>query len=177
MTYMNSAQAIMFLKNNQPFTKDTEEKFEVIKKYNDVRVHFLNHPDPQCIPLFLNSFGEGSGFGVYQLIEDVLMKYSIEQVVPHLITALHSEHIGVRYWCAHIAASFPTPSLITPLSNLLSDPDPDIRCAAVTALSQIEDDRIIGLFKGVLEKETDSDVLEHIQEALTEPKLTSLTPK
>lgn len=176
MKYMNSAQAIMFLKDNQPFSKDTEEKFEVIKKYNDVRVHFLNHPDPQCIPLFLNSFGEGSGFGVYQLIEDVLMKFSIEQVVPHLISALKSEHIGVRYWCTHIAASFPTLSLIPPLSNLLNDPDPDIRCAAVTALSQIEDDRIIGIFKEVLEKEDDPDVLDLIQEALNESKIDAAVP-
>ncbi|MFB6367894.1 HEAT repeat domain-containing protein [Paenibacillus elgii] len=173
---MNSAQAIMFLKNNQPFSKDTEEKFEVIKKYNDVRVHFLNYPDPQCIPLFLNSFGEGSGFGVYQLIEDVLMKYSVEQVVPHLISALHSEHIGVRYWCSHIAASFPTPSLIPPLVHLLSDPDPDIRCAAITALSQIEDVRIIGILVGVLEKEEDPDVLDLIQEALEESNIGAAVP-
>lgn len=175
MKYMNSAQAIMFLQNNQPFSKDSEEKFEVIQKYNEVRLYFLNHPDPRCIPLFLNSFGEGSGFGVYQLIEDVLMKYSAEQVVPHLISALHSKHIGVRYWCAHIAASFPTPSLIPPLSNLLGDPDPDIRRAAITALSQIEDDRIIGIIEGVLEKEEDPDVLDLIQEALNEFKI-SATP-
>ncbi|MCM3270652.1 HEAT repeat domain-containing protein [Paenibacillus elgii] len=173
---MNSAQAIMFLKNNQPFSRDTEAKFEVIQKYNDVRVHFLNHPDPQCIPLFLNSFGEGSGFGVYQLIEEVLMKFSVEQVLPHLITALKSEHTGVRYWCSHIAASFPNPSLLAPLTNLLRDPDPDIRCAAVTALSQIEDDRIIGVLTGFLEKQEDPDVIDLIQEALNESKIEAAIP-
>ncbi|WP_253947920.1 hypothetical protein [Paenibacillus ehimensis] len=80
------------MKDNHPLPKDSEERFDIIKKYDEVRIHFLNNPDPKCIPLFLNSFGEGSGIGVYQHIEDVLLKYSTEEVLPYLISALKSEH-------------------------------------------------------------------------------------
>nr|WP_253947921.1 HEAT repeat domain-containing protein [Paenibacillus ehimensis] len=56
------------------------------------------------------------------------------------------------------------------LTELLKDPNPDIGCAVVTALSRIDDERIIGMLEDVKEKEEDQEVLDLIQEALNDLK-------
>ncbi|WP_433959675.1 HEAT repeat domain-containing protein [Cytobacillus horneckiae] len=81
------------------------------------------------------SFGDGSGFGVYQHIEDVLLKYSSEQIVPDLIKGLNSKKYCIRYWSSQLASSFPDTKLIESLSKLLTDKEPDIRYAAIAALA------------------------------------------
>ncbi|HZH62199.1 MAG TPA: HEAT repeat domain-containing protein [Metabacillus sp.] len=170
---MDKNEAIDFLKNNQPLPEDNilELHPELIKKYDDVRKYFLANPDPICIPLFLNSFGNGSGFGVYQLIEDVLVKYSHEQVVPHLIESLNSKWYGVRYWTAQIASLFPDKRLIDPLKKLLKESDPDIRSAAITALAQINDYQALRLIKNAQLQEDDPSVLEIINDVLGDLEL------
>lgn len=47
---------------------------ELINKYNNVRLYFSANPAEEAIPLFLQSFGEGDGFGVYQLVEDFFVQ-------------------------------------------------------------------------------------------------------
>lgn len=66
-------EAISFLEEHQSMPKDDELKESEIKKYEEVRKYFLDNPDEQCIPLFLNSFGGKDGFGVYQMVEEVLL--------------------------------------------------------------------------------------------------------
>ncbi|PLR77520.1 HEAT repeat domain-containing protein [Bacillus sp. V3-13] len=165
---MNFKEAIRFLKAHQPMPDDKALSDEDIKQYDQVRKYFLNHPDPACIPLFLNSFGNGSGYGIYQLIEDTLLMYSDNEVVPHLIAALQSQHKGVRYWSSQIAASFADKKLIEPLSTLLFEQDPDIRYSAITALSQIDDRKIYGILKSALKREDDTEVIELIEDVLSE---------
>lgn len=116
----------------------------------------------------MNSFGNGSGFGVYQLVEDVLLKYSKEQVVPHLIEALKSQYSGVKYWAAQIASSFPDPNLITPLTQLLVEPSTDLRYAVIVALSQIDDRSIIGVLKNAQKRETDREITDLIEDIVAD---------
>ncbi|WP_019636598.1 HEAT repeat domain-containing protein [Paenibacillus fonticola] len=163
---MDLNEAIEFLRNNQPLVDDSVLEDETIKKYDEVRKFFLSNPDPSCVPLLLNSFGNGDGFGVYQLIEDVIVKFDNELVLPHLINALDSEHKSVRYWNAQIASSFPDTILIEPLIKLLEEKDSDIRYASITALSQIDEESIIEKMKDILKKEDDKDIIELIHEHL-----------
>ncbi len=134
---ITKVEAINFLKQHQPMPSDDEIKEEEIAKYEEVRKIFINNSDKQCIPLFLNSFGGKDGLGVYQMVEDVIRMYDDEKVLPHILQALNSPHIGVRYWNVEISSNFPSKELFIPLSKILQCEDTDIKCAAITALAQL----------------------------------------
>jgi HEAT repeat protein len=163
---MRKDEAIAFLQAHQPLPGDEDLSQDVIATYDEARKLFLVEKDPTCIPLFLSSFGAGSGFGVYQLVEDVLLGFSAEEVVPHLVSALVSEHPGVRYWCAQIAVSFPDERLIPALFALLEDASADTRIMAVVALGRIGSAPVRARFRKLLEVESDEDVIEAAREEL-----------
>jgi HEAT repeat protein len=163
---MTCDEALAFLRDHQPMPCDRHLGVELIQQYDQVREYFLEHHDERCVPLFLNSFGEGSGLGVYPMVEDIVRAYPPSTVVPHLATALASEHEGTRYWCAQIAALFPTPALIQPLAALLADESPDTRFAAVTALERIEHEKVVPILRDALTKERDDEIRGLILEVL-----------
>jgi len=170
---MNLFEAIDFLKENQPLPDDRvlETNSEILEKFNEVRKYFLENPNPICISLFINSFGNGSGFGIYQLIEDVLLMYSSGQVIPHLIKGLKSQKYGIKYWSTQIASSFPNNKLIDPLAKLLKDKRSDVRYAAIVALAEIDDKRALDLIKNAQKLEEDTEVLELIEEVISNLEL------
>ena len=159
---LNYYNAINFLKEHQPLPDDELLDEETVSKYEEVRRYFLNNPSPECIPLFLNSFGMGSGFGVYQLIEDVLLKFSKEQVLRHLIDALESRNIGVIYWSVQVASYYPNDDLVLPLSVLLNNQNADIRYHAVVALSEINSAIAQKMLRDRQHIETDQEIIELI---------------
>ena len=126
----------------------------------------MNNPDDECLPLLLNSFGEYNGFGVYQLVEDVILKFDHKKVVNCLLEALKSHHKGVKYLCIQICASFPDVRLIHSLNDLLNDPNEDIRISVITALSQIQDEKVILLLKDHLKNENNETVKSFLLEVL-----------
>ncbi|OOM06329.1 HEAT repeat domain-containing protein [Clostridium saccharobutylicum] len=163
---MNKEFAVNFLKKYQPMPSDNILSEELINQYDLVRKYFLNNPDEECIPLLLNSFGEYDGMGVYQLLEDVLLKFKHDKVVVHLKQSLKNKYNGVRYWSAQIASSFPDEVLINPLEELLYSPQQDIRLAAISALSSIDDGKVIKIIVNHLNNEKDSDAVEFINMVL-----------
>jgi len=83
-----------------------------IRTYDEVRRHFIQVIDDRVIPLFLNSFGDGSGFGVYQLVPEILARYPADKVVSGLMGSLMSPSCGVRDWSLEIANSYPDRRLL-----------------------------------------------------------------
>jgi len=168
---MNKRDAICFLKAHQPLPPDEDLPEAVIRQYNEVREFFLQNPDEESIPLLLNSFGDGIGHGVYQLVDEVFRKYRKEVVLPHLLPALESEHRGVRWWCAQIAVDFPHPDLMAPLANLLEQLDDfDMRFAAVSALEEIEDPRATAVLREALDREPEEEIRELIEGILSQKR-------
>lgn len=163
---MMREEAISFLESHQPMPPTSELKQETVNKYEEIRRFFIANPDPMCIPLFLNSFGDGDCFGVYQMVEDVIEQFEPSDVIPHLAASLRSEHNSVRYWSAQIASSFPSPVLIAPLSLMLSEQEFDLRWAAVVALENIEDPRVVQIMGSHKAKEQDEELLDLINEVL-----------
>lgn len=104
--YVNTEQALEFLRKHQPMPPELELTQEQIDQYDAVRQHFIKYPDPRCVPLFLGSFGEGTGYGLYQLIDDVLRMYPEHFVIGELAKALRSPHRSVRTWCLDMAMGF-----------------------------------------------------------------------
>ena len=87
---MTKLKAISFLKEHQPMPSDDELTEYEIGKYEEVRKFFLNNVDVQCVPLFLNSFGGKDGLGAYQMVEDVILMYEKEEVLPHILKAFNN---------------------------------------------------------------------------------------
>lgn len=163
---MNKLEAIEFLSKYQPLPDDDKLTKEIIDNYDAVRKYFKDNPDEECVPLFLNSFGYVSGFGVYQLIEDVIRLFDKDKVIPHLKQALSSQYRGVRYWNTQIAAIFPDNELIQELGNRLKEDDFDMRYAAITALEQVGGLEVKTLFKYALDKEDEEELKELLSEAI-----------
>ncbi|WP_129692171.1 HEAT repeat domain-containing protein [Gottfriedia acidiceleris] len=163
---MDIKQALSFLKEHQPLPSDEELDEETLRELDETRKYFIENPFLECIPLFLNVFGDGSGFGVYQLIEDVIVQFSNEEVVPHLLKSLQSDHKGVRYWSAQIALSFPDNQLIKPLSLLINEKESDIRYVAYTALGEIQDKLVLSILKSALRNEKEPDNYELLEDII-----------
>jgi hypothetical protein len=140
---------------------------ELMTAYDEIRLFFVGNPDERCVPLFLNSFGNGSGFGVYQLVDNLIAMFPSPVVMPHLVAALRSPFTGVRYWNAQIAALFPDPVLVPILCEMLRNDDIDAKSAAVTALGQIPGDDAEVCLREALLASDDEMLRELIRDAIS----------
>jgi hypothetical protein len=163
---VNTELALKFLQAHQPMPPDSELSEKLLEAYNDVRKHFIANPDVRCIGLLLHSFGDGSGFGLYQIVDDVLQVHPYNDVISELALALKDQRYSIRLWSADIAASFPDPSLVQPLSDLVQENDVDIRSAAVNALFDIQDGHVDVILAKAAKQETDSELRERILDAI-----------
>nr|WP_032672933.1 hypothetical protein [Pseudomonas syringae] len=136
---MNKNQALHFLKSNQPMPTDSQITQEQAETYDEVRIYFIKNPDSKSIELFLRSFGDGDGLGMYQLVEDVFYQCEKSDVVSGIQTVLEDLSIpdGVRYWTTQAAAAFPDDALRNGLSLSLASSNEDIREAAELAVEML----------------------------------------
>ena len=152
---MDSAEALAFLRAHQPMPPDDALEDSLIDQFDAVRRYLIAHPDPACIPLLLGAFGDGMGFGVYQVCDDVLRPFSSEQLAPHLAVALASTRPATRWWAAHWAAEFPHPSLLWPIRRLLlarAPEDEDARGFLIDALESLSNEHQLAEARELLRK-------------------------
>lgn len=117
---ITKTEALSFLKTHQPMPRDEEVKEDEMMAYDEVREFFLNNPDEQCIPLFLNSFGGKDGFGVYQMVDEVIRMYDKEIVLPYILKAFNNPSDSVKYGCVQIASDFQDAGCLLHWSNFYS---------------------------------------------------------
>jgi len=165
---MDTELALRFLRDHQPMPSDENLSDELISTYDEVRKYFLKVPDKRCIELFLNSFGYIDGFGVYQLVDDVILQFSKEDVIADLIKALKSEHYSVRYWCAMISANYPCLELVSALKTLLYEEDAEIKTASLTSLSMCEFPETGEVLKEYIQHESDEELIKDAKGILFE---------
>ncbi|EPM67878.1 hypothetical protein A584_20118 [Pseudomonas syringae pv. theae ICMP 3923] len=118
---------------------DSQITQEQAETYDEVRIYFIKNPDSESIELFLRSFGDGDGLGMYQLVEDVFYQCEKSDVVSGIQTVLEDLSIpdGVRYWTTQAAAAFPDDVLRNGLSLSLASSIEDIREAAKLAVEML----------------------------------------
>ena len=138
---MNTNEAINFLSKHQPMPADSVLTQEIIDQYDNVRKYFIEHPDIKAIPLFLRSFGDGNGWGVYQVVEDFFYKCPRDEVVLAIKSVLEDETIpdSVRYWTTQAAAAFSDDILRTGIALSLASANEDIKEAALLALEVLDE--------------------------------------
>ena len=158
---MTREEALDFLRRHQPLP-DTADVW-LLDQLRAAILTFHNNPDPACIPLLLHAFGLFDDIHIYQALNDAMKQHKHEDVVPHLVHALGSQHQFVRFTAAGVAACFPDEDLIESLEPLLSDGQPVIRLAAVAALEKIGGPEVRRLFKTRLIFENDPDVTEALE--------------
>ena len=168
---MDAATALDWLRKHQRLPDDAPE--DTIDALDEVRRHLIEHPDPQCIPLVLGVFEDHMALGVFQLFDDVLARYSQDQLTPHLKHALQSDNQGTRWWAAHWAMQFVSPELAEPLEAILNNPaDEDSHYFAADALAQIyrlsPEPRILAALRARAGRETDEELGELLRESLEE---------
>ena len=168
---MTKKEAISYLKEHQPMPTDETLTRKEIEEYDEVRRFFLNNADSECIPLLLNSFGGKDGFGVYQMVGDVIAKYNKEDVLPHILNALDNSSDFVVYWCIQIASNFPDSKLFIPLSKAIRKNDIDIKLASIIALAQlalngIRTNEIVEIIKNEINNSNDEDMIILAEEVL-----------
>ena len=137
---MTKDEALQFLLEHQPMPSEQLLTQELINKYDDVRKYFIENPAKEAIPLFMQSYGDGDGRGVYQVVEDVFYECDINDVVISISNILENPLTakGVRYWVTQLAASYPDKRLINGLNISLASDDGDISEAAIIALDIIK---------------------------------------
>lgn len=138
---MNRNEALSFLRDHQPMPDDDNLTQEVIDKYDEVRKFFTANPDKEVISLFLNSYGNGDGWGVYQLVEDVFYKCHRDDVVVEIKEILENPSIAdsVRYWVTQVSAAFSDVRLKKGLEISLKSKNEDIRDAAQLSIDMIDE--------------------------------------
>lgn len=157
---MTEKEALDFLSLHQPLPDEKEKEMEdLIEKFNEVRLYFLEHKNPKCIPLFLNCFGTGGGFGSYHMIIQLLKEYDDTLVIDELAKSLFSPYVGVRFWSAEVAQRYHDDKLIDGLLNVFKLGDTDAKCSALTALLSHEN-IVKPLAHSVLNTETDATLRE-----------------
>lgn len=134
---MTKEEALNFLESHQPMPSDENLSSELIGAYEKVRVFFKNNPDNRCIPLFLNSFGGKDGYGVYQMVDEVICMYDKELVIPYIMEAIRVDNINIQFHAIEFAADFPDKRLYPLLSGLLNSVDEDVIMASIIALAQL----------------------------------------
>lgn len=138
---MNRNEALSFLRNHQPMPDDDELTQEVIDKYDEARKLLTADPDKEVISLLLNSYGNGDGRGIYQLVEDVLYKCHRDDVIVEIKEILENPSIAdsVRYWVTQVSAAFSDVKLRKGLEISLKSKNEDIRDAAQLSIYMIDD--------------------------------------
>jgi HEAT repeat protein len=159
-------EAFEFLMSHQPLPDDEDLSKELIGRYDEVRRHFVEFPNQQAVPLLLHSFGNGDGFGVYQLVEDAISGIEPGVVVGHLLDGFESSHASIRYWCVQISGNYNDERLVRPLLRLLNDVSADTRMAALISIEKYADASIAIELSKMRDSEREPAIRELFDEIL-----------
>jgi len=137
---MDKTDALAFLRAHQPLPADAQLTQGLIDAYDAARRLFVAAPDREALPLFLRSYGDGDGWGVYPLVEDVFHACDRADVVAALRQALEDPSLpeGSRYWVTQVAAAFADASLRNGLALSAGSQHRDIREATRLSLELLD---------------------------------------
>lgn len=134
---MNKEEALFFLDKNSPLPDDVNLTKAVIGDFDQVRRLLIREPSLVLLKKYMQSFGNGDGFGVYQLSDDALRSHLPHEAVSAILNGLKSDVYPVVKWCMHFTAEFPSQEYRPHLHSGLTSADVDMRTWAAMGLSSI----------------------------------------
>ncbi|HZM72997.1 MAG TPA: hypothetical protein VFC71_06440 [Candidatus Polarisedimenticolia bacterium] len=164
---MNGQEAIDFLGRHQPMPPDEELTDELIGQFDEARRALALDPQGGGVRLLLNAIGRGSGFGVYQLVDDTLRAYdpdNVVQVLAELLATVPDDRSG---WLMEYALDYPDERLIDPVVEALVRGDRDTRFFAASFLvDQFRDvPRVREAVRSARAREDDPEIVRVLDEA------------
>lgn len=136
-------QLLEQLKQMSPMPDDdivTQEQLDAYAAiFDKIRGETQRDPDIRVVPALLASLGYPDYYELYQSILLIMVKFSDQQLLPHLIEAVQHAPKGGRQWAALYMGYTKDPIVIPYLLTLLSDPEEHVRAHAITALGSISD--------------------------------------
>lgn len=164
---MNGEEALEFLRRHQPMPPDEALTEELIAEFDEARRALAADPKPGGLGLLLRAIGKGSGFGVYQLVDDTLRAYEPDDVVAALVELLAPLPEDRSAWYMEYALDYPDERLIDPAIAALERGDRDTRFFAASYL--VDNVRDLARFREALEaarlREDDKGILDVLGDA------------
>jgi len=81
----------------------------------------------------MSSYGDGDGWGVYPLVDEIFYNCDVNDVVISIQKILEDRHVpkSIRYWVTQHAAAFPDKRLLKGVNISLESDGEDTRDAAL----------------------------------------------
>lgn len=146
------------LANISPMPPDEEVSEESLIEYEDV-IHSLeqhqNRLDDDSLQVVVDSFGYGTGFGLYWSTVSLLEGTDYQRLVPILIKATAQKNPGIRMWAAILLGRTRDKTYTQYISKLLGDEMTLVRLYALIALGLLSDESVKERVKEMLKDPSD----------------------
>jgi hypothetical protein len=164
-------EALAFLASHQVMPENSPQPD--VARLDEVRRYLALHPDARALPLVLGIFADHMGWGIFQLFDEVLARFSASELTRHLRTALAAPDRGTRCWAAHWSLAFPSQELTPDLLKLLAQPgDDDAHCLVIATLGEIckseFNPTVLRVLRARHETDADPDRRDLLRELVTE---------
>ena len=169
MSMNNAADLFRFLATHQPLPPDAEWDDALLASVGEVRRHLEKHPDDSAIPLFLGLMGligEGSGFGHYQIFDEVLRAHTEAVVVDALRECLRSSSASRRYWCVEYCAGGYATHLLGDLEVFLDDRDEGTRFQAIQSIQTAQNGEALAMLERARGRAVDDETRSRIDDSI-----------
>jgi hypothetical protein len=171
-------EALAFLASHQAIPENSTQPD--VARFDEVRRYLALHPDPRALPLVLGVFADHMGWGIFQLFDEVLAKFSTPELTRHLRIALAAPNRGTRWWAAQWSLAFPSQDLTPELLRLLAQPgDEDAHYFVIATLGEIcrknFDPTVLQVLKARHETDADPERRDLLGELITELNQTTGT--
>lgn len=125
-----------------PMPNDLEVTAEQLTKYDSLVNILAQYMDRRCIRPLIESFGYGSGGGVYWGVVHLLERFTVDETDPILLEGLQNHNAGTRMWSALMIGRSENELAIPELLRLLDDSKELVRAEAIIALGRFGGDDI-----------------------------------
>lgn len=117
--FQTREEALAFLRAHQPMPSEADIDEAFYEQYGAAVRYFCDHPDPECLPLFLFSVRADGSPALAQDVDYVLQAHDEASVLEYLKQAMAHPHPDVRAQAAEYVMSYPRVELVESLRLML----------------------------------------------------------
>lgn len=120
-----------------PLPSDQEIEVAELEKYQSIIDEVMEINELKAIPYLINSFSIGEAFGVNWVLLHYLESLGVDNLYPHLVSALRGEHPGPKIWSMRILKHARNKDVIDTIKELITDPNLEVQEAAKITLDAL----------------------------------------